>query len=59
MDLEQWVIDLLKDIKRAASNGNGCAFYLSSEQVKEIAKAYEEVKWIEIFKGGKYVFRYF
>lgn len=49
MDLETWVIDLLKDIINAANNGENFDLHLENVAAKEIAKAYEKIDWIEIY----------
>lgn len=48
MDLEQWVIDLLKSIREAAYNGENFDLHLENELVKDIAIAYDATDWIEI-----------
>lgn len=49
MDLEQWVVDLLKSIKEAACKGENFDLHLESDAVKEIASAYDLTDWIEIY----------
>lgn len=49
MDLEAWVIDLLKTIKNAANNGENFDLHLENVAAKEIANAYDKTDWIEIY----------
>lgn len=49
MSLEDWVVDLLKDIKEASDKGENFDLHLENVYVKEIADAYDNVKWIEIY----------
>lgn len=49
MDLEFWVVDLLKDIKEAADKSENFDLHLEAEYVKDIAAAYDETSWIEIY----------
>lgn len=49
MTLEEWVIYLLEGIKTAAEKGENYDLHLESPYVAEIAKAYEDTKWIEIY----------
>lgn len=49
MDLEQWVINLLEEIKEAGYNGENFDLHLESEAAKEIASTYDSIKWIEIY----------
>ena len=49
MELESWVIELLTDIKKASLNNENFDLHLESPMVKEIAKQYDEIKWIEIY----------
>lgn len=48
-DLENWVVNLLKDIREASAKGENFNLHLENEQVKEIADLYDAVKWIEIY----------
>lgn len=47
--LEVWVIELLEDIKRASEKGENYNLHLESPAGDEIAKAYDDTKWIEIY----------
>lgn len=49
MDLEQWVIELLKDIRKAGYNGETFDLHLENEAAKEIGSSYDATKWIEIY----------
>jgi hypothetical protein len=49
MDLEQWTVNLFKSIEEAANNGENFDLHLENEAAKEIASAYNETKWIEIY----------
>ena len=49
MNIENWVIELLEDIKEAAEKGENFDLHLESVYVKEIAEAYENTEWIEIY----------
>lgn len=49
MSLEDWVVDLLKDIKEASDKGENFDLHLENVYVKEIADLYDNVKWIEIY----------
>ena len=49
MDLENWVIELLDDIKEAAEKGENYDLHMEAVYVKDVAKAYNESKWIEIY----------
>ena len=49
MDLETWVIRLLDEIQGAANRNENYDLHLKSTVVTEIAKAYEDAEWIEIY----------
>lgn len=49
MILEDWVTELLNDIKEADAKGENFDLHLEKEMVKEIADAYDATKWIEIY----------
>lgn len=49
MNLEQWVIDLLKSIRDAGYNGENFDLHLENDAAKEIASAYDATDWIEIY----------
>ena len=49
MDLEKWVINLLKSIKDASTMDAGFELCLDNDAVKAIASAYDATKWIEIY----------
>ena len=49
MMLETWVMDLLQDIQKAAEKGENYDLHLESIVVNEIAKAYKQTEWIEIY----------
>ena len=49
MDLENWVAELLDDIKEAAEKGENYDLHLEADAVKDIATVYDETKWIEIY----------
>ena len=49
MDLQVWVIELLKDIQTAAEKGENYDLHLELPAVEEIAEAYKFTKWIEIY----------
>ena len=48
MDLEVWVIELLKDISDAGARNENFDLHMEAPYVQEIAKLYNETKWIEI-----------
>ena len=48
-DLENWVVELLEDIKEASCKGENFDLHLENEQIKEIADLYDAVEWIEIY----------
>lgn len=47
--LEDWVINLLKEIKEAAYKGENFDLHLENDAAKEIAVEYENAEWIEIY----------
>ena len=49
MSLESWVTEVLDDIKEAAEKGENYDLHLEASVVKEIAAAYDETQWIEIY----------
>lgn len=49
MNLETWVVELLKDIQTAAKNGENYDLHLEFPAVDEIAEAYHRTRWIEIY----------
>ena len=49
MDLESWFVQLMDDITKAAYDGTTFDIHLENEAVKEIAAAYEQTKFIEIY----------
>ena len=49
MDLETWVNDLLKDIETAAEKGENYDLHLEAPLVEDIATAYKNTEWIEIY----------
>lgn len=49
MMLESWVIELLNDIKEAAEKGENYDLHIEAEYVKDIATAYNNSSWIEIY----------
>lgn len=49
MDLESWVVDLLKDIKEAAEKGENFDLHMEAVYVTDVAQAYDETTWIEIY----------
>ena len=49
MMLETWVIDLLQDIQKAAEKGENYDLHLEPLVVNEIAEAYKQTEWIEIY----------
>lgn len=49
MDLELWLIKLLKDIEEAAEKGENYDLHLEFSAVDEIANAYKHMRWIEIY----------
>ena len=44
-----WVVNLLKDIHAAAEKGENYDLHLEFTAVKEIAKMFDNSKWIEIY----------
>lgn len=48
-DIENWVDNLLKDIKAAADKNESFDLHMNSSFVKEVAERYEKVDWIEIY----------
>lgn len=49
MDLQEWIICVLENIKDASNHGYKVTIELDQEVVHDIAKAYEETKFIEIY----------
>lgn len=49
MTLENFVIELLEDIKEASNKNENFDLHMESIWVKEIAEEYENCKWIEIY----------
>lgn len=49
MTLEEWVIELLEDVQKAAEKGENYDLHLEPQMAEEIAKAYALAKWIEIY----------
>ena len=49
IDLENWVVELLKDIKAAADKNENFDLHMEAPYVKEVAKEYEQTDWIEIY----------
>lgn len=49
MILESWVIELLNDIKEAAEKGENYDLHMQAPYVKDVATAYNETSWIEIY----------
>ena len=47
--LESWVIKLLNDIKEAAEKGENYDLHMEAPYVKDVATAYNETSWIEIY----------
>lgn len=47
--LEDWVINLLNEIKEAAYKGENFDLHLENDAAKEIAVEYENTTWIEIY----------
>ena len=48
MTLEEWVINLLNDIKDAALKSENFDLHLESKMVKELAEEWNTCKYIEI-----------
>ena len=49
MNLEMWIIVLLDSIKEAGNKGKNFDLHLDNDTAKEIARAYDNTKWIEIY----------
>lgn len=49
MNLETWVVELLDDILTASEKGENYDLHLELPFVNEIAKAYKDTEWIEIY----------
>lgn len=49
MDLEEWVLELLDNIKLAGVDHESFDLHLSENDVKEIAQAYENLEFLEIY----------
>lgn len=49
MDLENWVLELLASIDKAAENDTSFSIELTPLTVKEISEAYNKMAWIEIY----------
>lgn len=49
MILESWVINLLEDIKTSADKSENFDLHLEADTAKDIAHAYDEASWIEIY----------
>lgn len=49
MNLESWVIELLKDIKEAADKNENYDLHMEACYVAEVAEAYNSCEWIEIY----------
>lgn len=47
--MEQWIIQLLELIKDASKEEKGFTLSLNPHDVQQVAKMYEECKWIEIY----------
>ena len=47
--LERWVVELLDSIKEACEKNENFDLHMEAPLVKEIAKEYEDTKWIEIY----------
>ena len=50
MDIERLVVTMLDTIDEACDDGaDEVAFRFNKDQIEEIAEAYREVEWIEIY----------
>lgn len=49
MNLENFIIEFLENIKEAANKNENYDMHLENSYVKEIAEAYDLCKWIEIY----------
>lgn len=49
MDFEEFIINLMVDITEAANDGLDFNLHLDHQKVKEVAQAYENVEWFEIY----------
>lgn len=49
MILEEWVKELLDDIKDSALKGGNFDLHMESAYVKEVAEAWNDCKWLEIY----------
>lgn len=48
-DIETFITELLEDIKEAGNKNENFDLHMEAPQVKEIADAYNNTKWIEIY----------
>lgn len=48
LDLGDFVIDILEDIKKAAESGENYDLHMEASMVQVIAQQYKDCKWIEI-----------
>lgn len=48
-ELENWVVNLLKDIQTASEKGENYDLHLEAGAVNEIANLYKGTSWIEIY----------
>ena len=49
MMLESWIMELLQNIKESADKGENFDLHLEADVTKDIAQAFEETSWIEIY----------
>lgn len=48
-DIENFVVDLLNDIKEAGCNNENFDLHLEASVTKEMASEIDNIKWIEIY----------
>lgn len=49
MNIEDFVIDLLYDIRKAVKNNENYDLHMEAPYVAEVAEAYDKVKHLEIY----------
>lgn len=49
MDIENFVTDLLNDIKEAGLKNENFNLHLEASDTKELAEAIDNIEWIEIY----------
>lgn len=49
MDLENWIVELLEQIRQASLKDENFGLSLNRHDVHEIAEAYDKAEWIEVY----------